>query len=503
MSQLPHVLSSQDESLDLEKVSTAHKEELNTKEPHSQANSLDWDGPEDTDNPKTWSLKKRIFHSVIPGLFNFVVSLGTSIYTPGVPQISKDFHVTPTVALLGLSVYSLGLGLGPIIGAPISETQGRKAVYVLTLPLSLLFTLGAGLAQNFETLLVCRFLSGAFGSPALAVGAGTIADIWVLEEGGGLATVLVILAPFMGPALGPLIGGYTVLRRSWEWLMWALLIVGLPIYLLTFLTSETYKKVILARRAKSRGIPVPPGPTGVQAAKVLLTITLIRPLHMLVTEPIVGFISLYAAFSFGVLFAFFASFPYVFGAVYGFDSGSVGLAFLGLLFGLFLAVGTFAVFDRTWYAAAREKAKLEGKATEPEHRLYASMAGSLGIPISLFWFAWSAKRDVHWIVPILAGIPFGWGNLCLFLGTTTYLVDVYHALNGASAMAANGLLRYTFGAVFPLFTVQMYRGLGIPWAGSLLGFFSLLLLPIPWVLFRWGDKIRQRSSYPTGQNITR
>lgn len=73
MSQLPHVLSSQDESLDLEKVSTAHKEELNTKEPHSQANSLDWDGPEDTDNPKTWSLKKRIFHSVIPGLFNFVV----------------------------------------------------------------------------------------------------------------------------------------------------------------------------------------------------------------------------------------------------------------------------------------------------------------------------------------------------------------------------------------------------------------------------------------------
>lgn len=91
----------------------------------------------------------------------------------------------------------------------------------------------------------------------------------------------------------------------------------------------------------------------------------------------------------------------------------------------------------------------------------------------------------------------------LQLGTTTYLVDVYHALNGASAMAANGLLRYTFGAVFPLFTVQMYRGLGIPWAGSLLGFFSLLLLPIPWVLFRWGDKIRQRSSYPTGQNITR
>lgn len=106
---------------------------------------------------------------------------------------------------------------------------------------------------------------------------------------------------------------------------------------------------------------------------------------MLFTEPIVGFISLYIAFSFGVLFAFFASFPYVFGGVYGFDSGEVGLSFLGLWFGLLLAVITFAVFDRTLYRAAREKAKMEGKPTSPEHRLYVSMAGSLGIPISLFW----------------------------------------------------------------------------------------------------------------------
>lgn len=167
--------------------------------------------------------------------------------------------------------------------------------------------------------------------------------------------------------------------------MWATIIIGLPIYALTFFTSETYKKVILIKRAKARGTPIPPGPSGVEAMKALLTITLFRPIHMLFTEPIVGFIALYAAFSFGVLFAFFASFPYVFGIVYGFDSGEVGLAFLGLWFGLILAVVTFAIFDRTWYAAAREQAKLEGKPTSPEHRLYASMAGSLGIPISLFW----------------------------------------------------------------------------------------------------------------------
>ena len=61
------------------------------------------------------------------------------------------------------------------------------------------------------------------------------------------------------------------------------------------------------------------------------------------------------------------------------------------------------------------------------------------------------------IVPILAGIPFGWGCLAIFISATTYLVDVYQAANGASAVAANGILRYGLGAAFPLFTLQMVR----------------------------------------------
>lgn len=80
----------------------------------------------------------------------------------------------------------------------------------------------------------------------------------------------------------------------------------------------------------------------------------------------------------------------------------------------------------------------------------------------------------------------------------TYIIDAYHALNAASAVAANGLLRYSFGAAFPLFTLQMYSKLGIAWAGSLLGFISLGLLPIPWILYRWGPSLRSRSSYQMG-----
>ena len=116
---------------------------------------------------------------------------------------------------------------------------------------------------------------------------------------------------------------------------------------------------------------------------------------------------------------------------------------------------------------------------------------------SLFWFAWTARPDVHWISPVLAGIPFAMGNLCVFIGAALYMVDTYGPLFGASAIAANGLARYTMGAIFPLFTFQMYEAMGIGWATSLLGFVSLAMVPIPWVFFKYGPRIRAKSQYDT------
>ena len=96
---------------------------------------------------------------------------------------------------------------------------------------------------------------------------------------------------------------------------------------------------------------------------------------------------------------------------------------------------------------------------------------------------------------MIATIFFGAGNLLIFCSAVLYLIDTYQSVAGASAAAANGLLRYVCGAVFPLFTLQMYRALGVGWATSLLGFVTVALLPIPWVLFWYGERIRARSAY--------
>ena len=249
--------------------------------------------------------------------------------------------------------------------------------------------------------------------------------------------------------------------------------------------------------------------TAAQKAKFILTVTIARPTVMLFTEPIAAFLAIYTAFNFGVLFCFFAAFPVVFESpfpevqVYHFTQGESGLVFLGIGAGVLMATVIFIISDKLYYQPrARKEITLNGKDARslllaPESRVYSAVIGSILLPISLFWFAWTAKSSVHWIVPVIATVFFGAGNLLVFFTAVMYQLDAYGPLMGASAMAANGILRYTFGAVFPLFARQMYRVLGVAWATSLLGFVTIALMPLPWLLAKYGSKIRSRSKYAT------
>jgi MFS family permease len=128
-------------------------------------------------------------------------TMGSSIVAPAVSAIVHQWGVSTTVALLPLTLYVLALGFGPVLAAPISETYGRHQVYLFTVPIAALFTLGAGFSNNIWTLCILRFFSGLAFSPALAVGSGTIADINKPEKRATHSAVY-ILMPFLGPAAG-------------------------------------------------------------------------------------------------------------------------------------------------------------------------------------------------------------------------------------------------------------------------------------------------------------
>jgi MFS family permease len=113
----------------------------------------------------------------------------------------KEFGVSSTVAILPLSLYVFALGLGPVVGGPLSETLGRYPVYLGTIVLGTLFTLGAGFSPTFAGLCVLRFLAGFCYAPSLAIAAGTINETFKPVKR-ALPSAVFILTPFLGPGLG-------------------------------------------------------------------------------------------------------------------------------------------------------------------------------------------------------------------------------------------------------------------------------------------------------------
>ncbi|KAL6792770.1 MFS general substrate transporter [Trichoderma sp. SZMC 28012] len=453
---------------------------------------LDWDNaPENPYNFPGWKKALTIFALATMGL---TVSIATSISSSSVNLLMEEFGVSRTVALLPLTLYVVALGLGPIIGGPLSETIGRYPVIMGGLTIGALWTLGAGFVHNFGALCFFRFLSGFFWAPILANAPGSISETFMPKTRGPVSAIF-ILTPFLGPGLGPVIGSFVSVDKGWRWTEWTMLFFSCFSIGLGLMIGETFHPVLKRRLAKKKGIEMPPLPPMNERIKTFAVVAAIRPVKMLFTEPIVTFICLYVAVDFGTLFSFFGGVPYTFGTVYHFTTDQSGLVFISIVIGCFLGLATIMACEIFLYR--KQIPNYPPHKVPPEHRLYPAMLGSFGLPLGLFWFAWTARKDISWASPAAAIIPFAWGNLCVFVSTMQYTTDTFTGNVVASASSANSLARYGFAGVFPLFTIQMYTTLGIDWASSLLGFIALALIPIPWVLFKFGPKIRAKSRFET------
>ncbi|KAL2855696.1 major facilitator superfamily domain-containing protein [Aspergillus pseudodeflectus] len=477
--------------------------EITAQYDETRARLQEWDSDDDPGNPRNWSKARKIFATTVVCLIGFCTTINASMYSSGHEQVRERFNVSTTVSLLPLSAYSLGMAFGPMISSPLSETFGRKFVYLLTLPLVDVFTIGVGASQGIASLIVCRFIAGLFAAPGVSVAAATISDFTPPSER-VIPLGIYYSVPTIGSAMGPLIGSFVVEQQGWRWTAWTPLIIAAALHPPALFIRESYKPILLRQRAEKLGaegvLPVQTR-TALQLFKEFLTSTIIRPLHMLFTEPLVGFICLYCGFQFALLYTFIVASPRVFASVYNFSPSAQGLSFLGMVAGCIIAPAILFTVDRT----VRNNPTLrirnnatENSATTPELRLYTAMFGSLVLPLGLFAFAWTARSSIHWMVPILAQGTAFLGSMLIYVPCNFYMLDVYGSKYGASASGASSLTRYALSTAFPLFVPQMYDALGVGWATSLLGFVAVAMAPIPWLFFYKGPRLRERSSYEHG-----
>ncbi|KAK8044450.1 bicyclomycin resistance protein [Apiospora rasikravindrae] len=457
-----------------------------------------FDGPEDPAHPYRWSTFMKLFISITVCVGTLIVSYTSAVFAPALESAVRDLGVDAEVGRLGTTLYVLGFAFGPVFWAPASELWGRKWPLTAAMIAGGGFIVGTAAARNVQTLLVCRFFGGVCGASQLTVVPGVLSDLYD-NRGRGVAITLYALCVFCGPFGAPSIGGFIVENPAlgWRWTLYIPAILSFANGALTLVgVRETYAPCILVAKAKKLRRRHK-GNGGVRAAQELVEFDLrrlvekyfTRPLRMLATEPILLLVSLYMSFVYGLTYCLLAGFPYVFEDVHGMRPGVGGLPFLALAVGQVVGVG-FVLSQQKEYA---RKLAENGNVPVPEWRLQPTLVGGAGVCGGIFWFGWTGfTADIHWAVPTVAGLFIGFGILCVFLPCFNYIVDAYLPL-AASAVAANIILRSSIAAGFPLFSTQMFQGMGAQYACTLLGGLAALMIPIPIAFRIYGPRLREKS----------
>lgn len=266
---------------------------------------------------------------------------------------------------------------------------------------------------------------------------------------------------------------------------------GLTTILFFILLKETYAPVILQR--KTLRLQKETGNLSLKSkletgltAKAQLKHAIVRPGKLLLFSPIVLSLSVFQGLCFGCLYLLFTTFSLVYTEQYHWNTGTVGLSFLGLGIGCTISLIIFGYLSDRILKYKAGKGELK-----PEYRLLPMIPATIFISAGLFWYGWSAQAKNHWIVPILGTVLVGFGYLPVIMCTQTYLVDAYEEY-AASALAASIVLRSLMGATIPLAGRSMYAKMGLGWGNSMLAFITLAMLPLPWIFYRYGEGLRKR-----------
>lgn len=474
---------------------------------------VDWNGPNDPDNPLNWSMARKSFVTGLLCLLTFSVYMDSAIYTPGVQLLAQWFNVGTVSATLGLTLFVFGYGLGPMIGlSSASEIPaiGRSLPYLITLFIFVILQIPTALVNNIAGFMILRFLAGLFGSPPLATGGASIGDMYA-PRNRPLAIGVWGLSAVCGPVLGPLIGGFAAQSfgaEGWRWTIWPLLMLsGFTLVVLIFTLPETSSSNILFRRSqrlrkvtghpnlRTKGEIFSVHLTG----KELALMTFVRPFLLSFREPIVLGINLHIGLVYGILYMWLEAFPIVFVETYGFNYGELGLAFMGIFVGAIFIYFPFYLWHKYSYAPLFDK---QNGTVAPEKWLEPAIVGAWAIPICMFGFGWTATASIHWIVPIIFSSFFSIGTFLIFQSGLSYLGDCYPEYI-ASVYAGNDFFRASIGGALPLVARAMFnnlqangpRAFPVAWGSVLMGCISILMGPIPILLYKFGPKLRSMSKY--------
>ncbi|GMG38539.1 unnamed protein product [Ambrosiozyma monospora] len=274
---------------------------------HKDQNQLIEFHPSSNQRPKNWSLSKKLIHTALYGFITFAAQFNSTTMSSNLVlhKLHQQFGISREVSLIATSLYILGIALGPMVFAPLSEVYGRKIGVFVPFFISCLFTFATSISYNVAALMVTRFVAGFFaGAPIVSAG-GVMGDIFQPESRGAALAFygcFVVNGAALGPTIASLLVGSVDRESSWRIAQWFSGLLDLVLlFVCTIWVQETYEPVLIARVAKRIRLNTDNWEihSKLDMWKLdihgIVTVHLFRPFQLL-ASPIVFLMALYASY---------------------------------------------------------------------------------------------------------------------------------------------------------------------------------------------------------------
>ncbi|TLS25455.1 hypothetical protein PpBr36_06851 [Pyricularia pennisetigena] len=451
---------------------------------------------------------------VFAGSFASMFSpLSSNIYLPALGPIAHDLDVSDALVNISISTYIILEGIAPTFTAQLSDTGGRRPVYLVCMVFFVAANVGLAIQSDYAALLGLRCLQSAGSSGVRALSNAVVADISTPAERGSYVSFQAA-APMFATAFGPVMGGLMARFSGWHSIFWLLAALGAAVLVpMAAFFPETCRKVVgngsvpppkwnkcctniwYERRGKHQSHPEPlkldvrfPNPMG--------------PVKLLVRRES-GWALLYSSILACSFYSILALIPSQFGQIYNFDALQISCCYVP--FGVGALVAAFSrgrMIDANFERHAARLGIVVEKNRETDltgfpierARLEVAVPTIVLTTACIVAFGWMLQGQVHVAGPLVLLFFVGFCAAASLNCIAALLLDV-NPTRAGTVTASNNLLRCTLGAGVTAATVPMINAVGIGWTLTIFGGLNAVFMPLLWYIMREGPKWRAEEKY--------
>ncbi|SMR55103.1 unnamed protein product [Zymoseptoria tritici ST99CH_1A5] len=456
------------------------------------------------DHPRNWSPWSKYYSAIIISWLELYMTGISSSGTAAANSARMEYGIQRNLAYFAfVSLYLIGQTVGGIFCSPISETFGRRTIYIIATAMFcvtsvVVAAVPSDLPGASAAIYIGRFFQGVAAAIPATVAFGNFEDMFDAEKRIWVV-YLYTLAGMIGLVLGPIYSSYVLARTNWRWVFWISAIVSAISLGACFFIQESKASQLLQAKVdkikKETGNDKLESNTygGKFSVKEFVQNSLFRPLVFLFTEPIVTFCSILCAIAFGLIYGLTEGLTVAYTDPpfdQTFNETSSSLAFIAILIGEIINI-----LPRFYDQHIFRKYRREGRRILPESKIASFAIACPALAIGLWIFAWTTPprvTNVPWPVSMIGLIFIGFALNDFSYVLFGYATDSYGEY-ASSAVSAISLTRTLAAAIFPLFAYNMFSGLGTNIAATILAAVATLFAFTPFLFLKYGATLRKKS----------